>query len=179
SETFVQSGLRLSRQSASHFAANRRRGVLRERISASPVKRRNRSEQPHVALLNQVEKVDAGPRVFSGYRDYKPQVGLDHFTLCLSNLSFSGDDRLMNSLDFFSRYGVFALQIPQRLPERLLLAFQFFDFCALFGSETAFYQVRAGFERSDLFHHRVNRSDEAPSNSGPEAKRPHSPRSLD
>ena len=49
--------------------------------AAPPVELLYRADQPHVALLDQVQQGQAAVRVALGDRDHQPEVGLDHRVL--------------------------------------------------------------------------------------------------
>src|SRR5690606_12557338 len=70
-------------------------GVGRELVAAAVLELVDRLHQADVALLDQVQELQAAVGVFLGDRDDEAQVGLDHFLLGLTGLALA----LLNHLD--------------------------------------------------------------------------------
>ena len=71
-------------------------GVCGELVTPAVFELVHRLHQSDIAFLNQIQKLQAPVGIFLGYRDYKAQVGFDHFLLGLTRFALtllhSGDD---------------------------------------------------------------------------------------
>ena len=95
------------------------RGVGREFVTPAVFELVHRLHQANVALLNQIEELQAPVGVLFGNRDHQAQVGLDHLFLGKAAGAFTIVHALVNALELFQRHHHAVLQVDERLLQLL------------------------------------------------------------
>ena len=80
--------------------ANPPRGVSRELIAAAPLELIHRLHQADVALLNQIQELQAAVGVLLGDGNHEAKIGLDQLLLGLLGLHLAANDNLKGTLEF-------------------------------------------------------------------------------
>ncbi len=108
-------GARLVGNRARDRLANPPRGVGRELVAAAVFELVHRLHQADVALLNQIEELQAAVGVLLGNRDHQAQVGLDHLFLGVARGGFAFVHALVDAFQLIERHHHLRLQVDQLL----------------------------------------------------------------
>jgi hypothetical protein len=106
-------GARLVGDGAGDGLANPPGGVGRELVAAAVFELVHRLHQADVALLDQVQELQAAVGVLLGDGDHQAQVGLDHLLLGAAGLGLADGHLAVDLLDLADGEDVLALQVLQ------------------------------------------------------------------
>src|SRR5208282_509163 len=112
---------RLIRNGASNRLPNPPRGISRELIAAAVFELVYGFHQADVALLNQVEELQAAIGVLLRNRDHQAQVGFDQLALGVLGVHVALDDLALRALELLEQQARFRFQLFQLSADRARL----------------------------------------------------------
>src|SRR6266542_1288688 len=90
---------RLVRYSSRDCLTNPPGRISREFITTSPVKLVDTLHQTEIALLDQIQKLQAAVLILLGNRHHQPQISLSKLMLCFCRVCLTGHTHLTSALD--------------------------------------------------------------------------------